>query len=738
VRISIFHQTISVRCLKRIIIKQLLVLLFVLSTCNSLFSQNNLENLKNLYRLTENDSLRLKALLKIAQNEENKDTVLYYLNELIRHANSSTQIPGDNFYQNASALFQEYSMYDEAIDFLKRSAEIMHAKGKYYNSASDRLSAAYIVIQKGLYKEAIEELTYILDYTEKFDLKKSKERVYLLFGFAYRAFDFERALKYFNLCMDVCDDDTLKNDLNYALNEIGNLHVNKGEYSQAREYHLRALKIREAIGSPVLLSFSYHDIASCFNESGNYDEALDWFFRSVELTEEAKDWWGLSITYNSIAKLYRRKKAYSSAESYLLKALDLAKEVNMKPVYQAVYLEMYELYQETEDYKRALHYYKQQKYYNDSIFEEEKQQNLKVLESRFESLQKDKEITEQKEKLNKQKILMYFGIVFITLLIIVGLYIYRQFLHKRRLSRILAEQNSEIESQRDEILSQRDEIASQRDQVMEQKNQIHGILTSLTSSIRYAETIQQAILPSMEIINESGFEYFLIYRPSEIVSGDFYWSYKFGNTLVVAVADCTGHGVPGAFMSMLGITLLKEIIVKNQITNPHDVLSELRNEIVKALHQEKGKNQRDGMDIALCTINLDTLELHFAGANNPLYIVTGCSSLVTGDANQQPETSNQQLVDKMPIGIYERMIPFTLKTCQLQKGDYLYLFSDGYADQFGGASGKKIKYKPFQELLLANSNKPEAEQKEQIEKTFIEWKGNYKQVDDVTILGRKI
>ena len=619
-RISIFHQTISVCCLKRVIIKQLLVLLFVFCACNSLFAQNKIENLKSLYKQSQNDSLKLKALLKIIESETDPDSALAYIQESIRITNTTNRIPGDEYYRTMSSLFQKNNLYDESIDFLNRSASLMHNKHKYQESATDRLSAAYIIIQKGLYKEAIEELTKILEYTEANNLSKQKERVFLLFGFAYRSFDFERALRYFNLCKETCDDDTLNNDLHYALNEIGNMYVTLKDVSTALKYQYRALKIREAIGSSVLLSFSYHDIASSYNEIGNYNEAIVWFMRSAEISEENADWWGLTITFCSIGRTYKNKQAYASAESYLNKAMELARRVNMKPIYQTVYLEMYEFYKQTGDFKTALDCYILQKTYNDSIFEEQKQQELKVLESRFESLQKDKEITEQKEKLNKQKILMYFGIVFITLLIIVGLYIYRQFLHKRRLSRILAEQNSEIESQRDEILSQRDEIASQRDRVMEQKNQIHGILTSLTSSIRYAETIQQAILPSMEIINESGFEYFLIYRPSEIVSGDFYWSYRFEKTLVVAVADCTGHGVPGAFMSMLGITLLKEIIVKNQITNPPDVLSELRNEIVKALHQQKGKNQRDGMDIALCTINLDTLELHFSGANNPLYI----------------------------------------------------------------------------------------------------------------------
>ena len=303
----------------------------------------------------------------------------------------------------------------------------------------------------------------------------------------------------------------------------------------------------------------------------------------------------------------------------------------------------------------------------------------------------------------------------------------------------ISNQKNEIEAQRDEIEAQRDEIQAQRDLVLNQKDQIEIIHEEQTSSIRYAQRIQQAMLPSLDIIKSAGLEHFIVYQPRDIVSGDFFWVGKENNSIIIAVADCTGHGVPGAFMSMLGIAYLKEIVSKDGITQPDIILDNLRREIIRSLKQEGG-NQRDGMDIALCTINLDTLELQFAGANNPLYIVTGCWSLVAG--NQEPETRNQKLIelkgDNMPIGIHERMDPFTLQTHKLQKGDCIYLFSDGIADQFGGTGGKKFKYKQLKELIIANSQKPMAEQKEIIENAFANWKGALEQVDDVTLMAIKL
>jgi len=227
------------------------------------------------------------------------------------------------------------------------------------------------------------------------------------------------------------------------------------------------------------------------------------------------------------------------------------------------------------------------------------------------------------------------------------------------------------------------------------------------------------MLPSLDIIKSAGLEHFIVYQPRDIVSGDFFWVGKENNSIIIAVADCTGHGVPGAFMSMLGIAYLKEIVSKDGITQPDIILDNLRREIIRSLKQEGG-NQRDGMDIALCTINLDTLELQFAGANNPLYIVTGCWSLVAG--NQEPETRNQKLIELN----------------KLQKGDCIYLFSDGIADQFGGTGGKKFKYKQLKELIIANSQKPMAEQKEIIENAFANWKGALEQVDDVTLMAIKL
>jgi len=277
----------------------------------------------------------------------------------------------------------------------------------------------------------------------------------------------------------------------------------------------------------------------------------------------------------------------------------------------------------------------------------------------------------------------------------------------------------DLEKANKEIQAQRDLATGQRDQIAAQKKEI-------TDSIHYAERIQRSILPSSAKVKSRVADYFVLFKPRDIVSGDFFWSTEVGPNTILVAADCTGHGVPGAFMSMLGISFLNEIVNKNHILNADEILNQLRNHVIEALKQ-KGKEgeAKDGMDIALCVINEETGTLQFAGANNPLYFIR----------DNELESIRG---DKMPVAIHLKMPPFTLHEIKIKKGDIFYIFSDGFADQFGGDAGKKFKYKPFRELLLSSHQKPMEEQEQILEKTFTDWKRDYEQIDDVVIMGFRI
>ena len=312
----------------------------------------------------------------------------------------------------------------------------------------------------------------------------------------------------------------------------------------------------------------------------------------------------------------------------------------------------------------------------------------------------------------------------------------------------LSEKNEELNQQNEEITAQRDEIEAQRDLVVEQKNKIEEIHHEITQSIDYATRLQSAILPDPETLNNIISEQFVIFKPKDKVSGDFYWWAVVENHLIITVADCTGHGVPGAFMSMLGSSLLREIVIKEYVTNPAIILKRLRKEIVHILKQKGiSGEQKDGMDMALVTINIETFEMQFAGANNSCYIVSKSkdeSENISMLSNFQTFDFklNELKGDKMPIAIYERMDSFTNKDINLKRGDMIYLFSDGYADQFGGPKGKKFKYSQFEKLILENSVKSMQEQGSILAQTIDDWKNSfsclYEQTDDITIMGIKM
>ncbi|RLD55788.1 MAG: hypothetical protein DRJ01_16165 [Bacteroidetes bacterium] len=234
--------------------------------------------------------------------------------------------------------------------------------------------------------------------------------------------------------------------------------------------------------------------------------------------------------------------------------------------------------------------------------------------------------------------------------------------------------------------------------VVAQKENIEKTHHEISESINYATRLQQTILPDKKLLNKYFSDNFILFKPKDKVSGDFYWWTHVKKHTIITAADCTGHGVPGAFMSMLGVSFLREVVQKKQITNSGEILNKLRTEVIKALKQ-KGElgEQKDGMDIAIISINHENNIVQFSGANNPLYILTN-RELTDFKPLEGFENFYEIKPDKMPIAIYEKMDNFTTHEIQLEKGDILYMFSDGYADQFGGPKGKKFKYKPFKRL----------------------------------------
>jgi serine phosphatase RsbU (regulator of sigma subunit) len=338
------------------------------------------------------------------------------------------------------------------------------------------------------------------------------------------------------------------------------------------------------------------------------------------------------------------------------------------------------------------------------------EQESKIMEQTAKISAQETVLIEQLKAIEKQKLLLYFAIIALVLVSGLGYFIFRAYRIKIRANRILAEKNVKISQQKDEIEKQRDEIGQQKEIAEKQRDQIAYQKKHITDSIEYAKKIQTALLPSLELFS-ADLDHFVLYKPRDIVSGDFYW-----------VTRIDGQQI----MSMLGVSLINEIVISKRITQPAEIMNILRNEVINSLKQREETSEiKDGMDMCVCNYDFNSRTLEFAGANNPLYLF---------QAGELHEVKG----DKMPVAIHSNMAPFTNHRFELKKGDTFYIFSDGYVDQFGGANLKKYLSKNFRNTLLEMQSMPMLQQGTRLNEIFEDWRKDVEQIDDVTVIGVRI
>lgn len=594
-------------------------------------------------------------------------------------------------------------------------------------------------------------------------------------GTVYQALKrYDKALEYHTKALKIFKELNLKNPSEENEFSIACCYVSISEVYQQFNKQDDAMKyLNEAVRIFTKINYKPY-ILSCMNNMGallhneNKDkEALEYHSKALEISKEIGDKKAESDACFHIANIYLAEKNFKKTITYIERSLSIAKEISSKEDISLSYKLISQAYVVNNDYKRAFEYFVLYNNLKDTIYNEESARLITEMQTKFETEQKEQEIVLlnkdkmlQYSQLNKQRIVIWFVMSGLFLAILIVFIVFRSLRITRKQKRIIEKQknmvdqkNNMLNQQNEEISSQRDEIVAQRDIVNNQKEKIEGLYKEVTDSINYAKKIQDAIIPESEISRNILGEHFVLFKPKDIVSGDFYFAIKVNEWVIVAVADCTGHGVPGAFMSILGISFLNEIVRKKEITRANHVLNELRIEVIHALKQrgESGE-QKDGMDISLFAINPETRECQWAGANNPLCVITKNDSsmqLLSVGAKSLGKIVSPSVCcndvelyelkgDKMPIAIYPKMKDFTNHEFILQKDDCVYLFSDGYADQFGGPNGRKFMTKQLKEMFVNVADKPIAEQKHILEQNFENWKSEKEQTDDVTILGFKI
>ncbi|MBN4051622.1 tetratricopeptide repeat protein, partial [bacterium AH-315-M05] len=540
-------------------------------------------------------------------------------------------------------------------------------------------------------------------------------------GFVYsNQQQYEKALEYYKKSLKI--ENELANKLGIArmLNNIGLIYRRQNKLKLALEQYLQCKKLREEIGDKLGLAQSLNNIGFVYKSRGQPGKAIEYFLNGIKLYKEINAKRGLANTLNNVAVIYKELENWEKAIEYCEKALALSIEIGNPENLLRVTLTLSEIYALQNDYKQAYKYHIMTTKMKDSLLNAETHKQITEIQQKYENeksqkeielLNKDKEL--QTEQLNKQKIIIWAGAGGLLFVIVLAFLIYKGYRQKQKANLQLAKKNTTITRQKEEI---------------EAKNE------DITASIRYAKEIQEAILLTNKEIAELLPNSFVLFKPKDIVSGDFYWATQTkDNTVIWAAADCTGHGVPGAFMSMMGNALLNEIVIEKGITEPAQILNELKTRIIKALSQtgEIGEH-KDGMDISLCVWHKDTSKLEFAGAYNPLYLVRKGELIETK-------------ADRQSVGYVElKGKPFTNHQIQLQKGDTLYTFSDGYADQYGGednssyGKGKKFSKKRFKELVLSLQRQSMTKQKETFDTTIENYKGDLEQIDDILVIGVRI
>ncbi len=649
-------------------------------------------------------------------------------------------------YNNMGIVYRLQGLYDLAIENYKKNLEINQELDDKSGIAMSYNNLGIIYRLQGSFPEAIEYHTRSLSIKEELGDKRGMALSYNNIGGIHQEqFSYDLAYDYYIKSMEISEELGDKRGLAMSYTNIGNVARLQGKFELAYEYFQKTIKTREEIGDKYGLSISYNSMGLLHQEQKNFDLAVEFHLKSLKIKEEIGDKNGivhtlgnLSAIYNEIANSIKDSKEkisyHKKAIEYGYKALSIAKEMNALSLIKTQYQNLHLGYNGLGNFKKAYEYSLLYITTNDSLFSEEKTKAIAEIQTKYETEKHQQEIENQKLIIESQKIensrqktqkaYLYTVVLLLAILLIVIYFAYRQKKssnHTTKLKNILLEQaNEEISAQKDEITAQRDMVLSHK-KLLEQQND------KITNSINYARVIQTAVLPSPDDTRKLLGEYFILFKPKEIVSGDFFWVSQVKNLTVFAVADCTGHGVPGAFMSMLGISFLKEIISKKGITSPSEILEKLRESIIEAL-QQKGSfgDQNEGINMSLCILDKTNNQLQYSGAKNPLYIVTAEKDFIT----MQP--------DKQPIAIYRKMEPFANQQITLKHGDNIYLATDGFQDQFGGDNLKRYTGKRLKELLVEISDKPMNEQKSILEQSFELWKGTNEQIDDVTIMGVKL
>ncbi|HZL76717.1 MAG TPA: tetratricopeptide repeat protein [Bacteroidales bacterium] len=585
----------------------------------------------------------------------------------------------------------------DATKILKKAEKAGYTRGIAY--ANLNIAAGNFLQSKS--DIALKHLTVSFQWFENNKKEKGYVRALLLKGNIFESFgDYEKTLNFwleaYKKSVEISDIESEGE----SCSQLGLIYSRLCNFQKALEYFNKGLMIREELGDENATASSLNRIGMVLRQTKKYEESLEYYFRSLEIRKKNNQLSAIPWTLLGIANTYEDMKRYPESLDYYEKGIKGGdKRCTMQCMMGAG-----RIYSRTGDAAHA------EKRLEQSLLMAQELNSMVLIAEAHSALATHYELFKKPDKALKS---------------------FKQYLKARetfqsnevqsKLSNIEVAHAVEKSEQEKEIYRLRHvELKSAYD-IIEEKNK------DITASINYASRIQRAMLPGPSEIKGFSSKSFILYLPKDIVSGDFYWFSEIKSKLILVAGDCTGHGVPGALMSMLGISFLEEIVNEREITESGQILNELRKEVQRALHQKGIREEaKDGMDIALCVIDRSKKTIQFSGAYNSLYLIR------MGELIEYP-------ADRMPIGIFDLSDKgFSSQDISFLPGDIIYMFSDGYADQFGGPNNKKFKNSALKELLTKIHGLPLKEQKKRLESEFLKWKGDNPQTDDVLVIGMKL
>lgn len=611
------------------------------------------------------------------------DSTLHYYNkalEIFTRTDNQHGVATSN--NNLGVVYYFLGDYDKSVQHYITSLRIQEKLGNELEAATSRQNIGIIYKNQGLYDKAISYYLDALKIREKHkdDLRIAQTCVNL--GIVYDIIeDYETSLAYYQRAYDLYDKN---GQLYYTANvtsNLGILYSHMGNHQKALDAHLQTLDIKNQLNDKRGLAISYKNIAECHEKLGDKMNGLLAYQKALEIAEDIHLPEIMMEGHHGIAKIYKEranyKDAYRHFELYAMIKDSLLNLENTSNISQLT--SRYEIEKAT-----------------DSLNLLKKQAELAEFKAKSKSAEAEHHKAQHEAERERSKATEYKYTAGVLVLLIISIIGFFMFYQKRRINLTLTKQKDIIEKKNREI----------------------------TDSIEYAKRIQSTILPTDKEISPLVEDYFILYKPKDIVAGDFYWFEKMDDDIFFAVADCTGHGVPGAMVSVVCSNSLNKAVCEEGIKNTDDILDRTR-ELVLERFEKHGNNVKDGMDIALCRYNKVSGIFQYSGANNPLYLIRG-DEIIERSANRQP------------VGRFGTSETFDRHDMEYVAGDIIYLFTDGFKDQFGGPKGKKFKTSKFKQYLYSIHKAPFEEQKRMIDETFEDWRGERIQLDDVCVIGVRV